>query len=1013
MHSISPSIAKNFPLTTALPLADRICDPTYCKVKKLAILLFAILTLIPLAIATITLVLDGCRAIYKFCSDNPPEQPSSQANPINNPSNPIPRLLSPSAIAPVEPLGRIRAIADQRLALNLEQPQFNPLVDLLRRDPYSNRQWNFHGLRITTLLEQLQGYAPTIALLPPEERETTQIALEVDGEERLFDFREIAIFLKRFQADSQPLISGAQRQRLRAPELDPADYVHQLADLGQAYLPQEEQQVVIFDRPNRSSYPPAPASAAPPLAAASSSSSSIPHDHFSHISLAEIEEISTFEKTYIGSMMDSLQGWFLDPGNMDKGKKYAYSLHATKQALTKKFPNWRKLLDRLAKQAPKSKLATGAYCILNALKNCSPSDLPIRLQYAYIVKNLREALLFNEPLSTPELREAHQILQFLCHFKYTSVGMYPFFEDFISKTLRAGGNYELPTFTLETLAQSISDANRRLANASSDYKQRGIAREYKKLQGTLGFGFDPTADSNTPWVHSIQTIQTPRGRKVRTILRHGTPTRDPNLFGFLIREGQNLLRSWVGSLVPEAEQATIIPEYEAHLLADQTKISLYVNHQTHDESGDSSVHGERDRSKVIQSLEKHPNFHFLALPMDGPIWRKSSLTTETLSELKFKLINALLDQTHGFALPKNLNLDSTIITELLKKVHRFYFGGVDLTTLADKKTFLMLFYSELKDYVSEMLDVDFLVSACKDNKDRGNASTTVDMMKNLVKLGKENDPEALQEVFFSVLGPYVIKNEAIIEERLDLALLVIEHFAHLSEAQKREIQNNSNVVDQVVPKESSSWAQMMGKTPFLKTIDGMKHRKEKRIRRESKFNKLLSVDFKQGQVWDLPKLKAQVERDLVRIHIKINGERITLFETLCDRLKIPSELFNQAPPTGEHSRAHLKKMVRLMTMLQQGAAAEATRDASIYLNGNFAGLTVAEPRVKSESSSAHPTTIEVTFDENNQFEYTLRQKMELRDPDGQGNTFPILAKIYVNNQFDALLSWNFTRDRAH
>ena len=825
------------------------------------------------------------------------------------------------------------------------------------------QSWDLSGMQVAFLLGQLQEFIPQLEQLPFEERARQQIRLAIGSEEISIQAGSIPIYLEMIRRNLGGLLE-APAQNLLMPPAQPM----RLIEADEAIL----------------------------------------------INHADLEEFSSFEKTQMESIFGHLKACFLDPGNSEKSKKYTYSLYKTKESLDGAFPGWKRLLPPLAEFAQSSRFAKHAYCLLNALKTSSETNEDSRVQYAYILGHLREAL--TQPHNnTRELQQIHQILLYLCHFKFTRVQPYPFFEDFISKALRAaqspGDGYELPKFTLRTLAHSISHANHRLASVPPEYRQRASAKEYKKLQGTLGFDFDPTASSNTPWIHSIQTILTPRGEKNITVLRHGTPTQDPTILGAALRELQNGARQlpFVGNFIPAPQCAIVIPEYKAHLQAEPTKISLYVNHQEHGEDENHTVHGEADRSRAIQQLENdHPNFHFLALPLDGPLWKKTYLDTVSITQLKEALFNSLSRQENGFGLPRAFNHlaepHAQGIEELLGRVHSLYFNNADLNSSAQKKTFMMLFYSELKDYTKKFLDIDFLVSACKDNKDRGNASTTVDMMKNLVKLGKENDPEALRELFFSVLAPFIIKNEEIIHERLELALHVIEHFSLMSEAQKQSIRGDSfyTIKDQIVPKEGRGWAQMVGADQFITHIDGMKERKEKRVVHDPRIDQTLSSSFLHANVWHLNDLEKQIRRDLPCLDIQLNGVRITEFKTLCKQLGLAPDFF-QTNRTIESLDDHEKNIISFMTLLQQGIAAEGMRDLALYLNGNAAELVVSQRVIQG----GYPTTIHADFDPKQNIQ-TVRvtQKMALRHPEG-GQVRPILVKLFVDRHFAAKISWQF------
>ncbi len=1076
MSNIPPLSSKSFSLTRSLPVVKGLFEPTRSKVEKVAIALFTILTVLPLLVATITLLLDSLICLFNCIYPNL-KTVSSEENSIPNsiPVEPAnservpPRLPLQAPAEQVErPLQQIIPIAVQQRIVPASnqalvsphsvagiQESLYPMIRELMQPEHAhgqryvlndgNRAWNLEGHQVARLLFNLSEAIPEIAALPFDARENFQFRARVNNEEISVRGREIPIYLEALRALLAPTITSAERpmlmpavQEIRFSERAASSSVfsnlvhaepHSFRSSG-IMIPRLEQRGLRTLPPSQTSpVPLAPASSSPvlpsiaaarapvstshiPFTSASSSVVSIPPELFTEISSESVEEISTFQKTELQARWAIMQGWIFDPGNMDKGKKYSYALHATKQSLQAEFPHWKKLIPKLAAKSQNSPFAMQVYEILLILKNLDSSNAPIRLQYSSFVRNLRSALNFEVPLDAPEMQEARQILLRLCHFKFTRVNMYPFFEDFLSKALRAAQHpqdgYQIPKFTLETLAHSIEEANTRLASVPTEYTQTRAAKEFKKLQGTLGFGFDPTADSNTPWVHSIQTVKTANGSKIRLVLRHGTPTSDSNFGGAILREATNFVRSipLLGSYIPAPEFATVIPEFKAHLQADPRKITLYVNKQQHDEKGELTVHGEIDRSRAIQSLEEFPNFHFLALPLDGPLWKKTYLNKTSTDAFKHALFTSLALQKNGFCLPRIFGDFSERhgqkVGILLDNVHKFYFGSQELVTVDQKKTFMMLFYSELKEYVCDALNVDFLVSACKDNKDRGNASTTVDMMKNLVKLGREKSPEALREVFFSVLGPFIIKNEQIIPERLELALLVINHFTQMSEAQKQAIRENFPMpLDQVVPKEKTSWAQMMGRVPFIETVEGMKARKEKRIQHVSNLDQGVAGSFKEGDIWRLDRLEQQLRRDIPCIDLQLNGQRITQFETLCQVLGL-QELFTQnRQPSGEESYA-----IRFMALLQQGTVFDGIKDIYAQLNGNAAGLEVTLPTQPVGPVVHYPTSINARF-EGNTRSIVVKQNMSLKDSADESEKYQMLAKIHVDRNFNAMLAWHF------
>ncbi|HEX2582545.1 MAG TPA: hypothetical protein VHL30_00320, partial [Chlamydiales bacterium] len=704
--------------------------------------------------------------------------------------------------------------------------------------------------------------------------------------------------------------------------------------------------------------------------------------------------ISESEQTAMGALWTNLQGCISDPANPEKGGKYLYSLHATKEHLNQTFPDWRNQLISLRSFAVEDdgSFACYAYCVLYALSQSENAD-DVRVHYAFIIQHLRSALqTMPQGEVEPVIASARTVILELCHSKFTRVYLYPFLEDFISKALNARqtetDGYQLPThFSFQTMAETIRAANQRLRNAPWRYMQRLVAKEYKKLQGTIGWGFDPTSDSNTPWVHSIQTTH---GKEI-TVLRHGTPTRDPSLFGAAWREGLNLLRMipGIGSYVPDDASAQIIPEYEAHLNAHPEKQTLYTDLQEYDESGNHPVHGEIARSRAIRKLEEsHPNFHFLALPLDGPFWSNTYLETKDIRTLKHELCQSILLQEKGFGLPQALVNDPGLpqkIGALLNQVHTLYFDQQELPSVEKKKVFMMLFYSELKDYLKAKLEIDFIVSACKDAKDRAPATMLVDMAKNLLKLGLENDPERLRELFFSALGPFIIKNESIISSRLELALQVLDHFAEFNELKKQQIRDTEpasefRIANQWVPKEEVSPAQMMSPRYFLETINHLKSTGEQRVVFDPTFKEDIHRAYKNGNAWDLAKINRQLEKDFASIDLSIDGEKVSQYDQLPDLLAGDEET---------------------LALLHRGVVERMMRDPVNQLNGNPLHLSLSLPARSKPRIAVNRAAREIR----------IKQELELKNPTqiNPASSYPLLVRALLTENQSARISWHFVK----
>ncbi len=616
--------------------------------------------------------------------------------------------------------------------------------------------------------------------------------------------------------------------------------------------------------------------------------------------------------------------WLFDPNHPAKKMKYLYPLNALLTALNQKFPEWQtEILPQLNEWKEKSPFAHHASLALSQL---GIVEGDVRKRYATFGTELRAALsaMENESLELPSLKKGRELLLQLSHFKFTRVSFHRFLDDFIPKCLAANCNpslpiYEFPSLTFKNLGHEIVRANDQLQSIPHQYLQTGFVHQWKCLQGALGFNFDPNGRSNPPWIHSIQRRV---GGKECVVLRHATPTFD-SPFGLLMR----MLSS------PSA----IIPEYRAHLSAEPHLKTLYCSHQY------KEARAEGARVAAIRELEKeHPNFSFIGLPMDGPIW-----------EGEGEILSSLSEEINGFTLPSNPELREKVVAEaprLLNGVIRLYFRGVKPETLAGKRALLLLFYSELKDLIKGEIEADFVASPCKDHKDRGNVSVTVDMVKNLMKLGKENDPVSLRELFISVLSPFVIKNQHIIPERLEAAITVIQLLSNLSEQEKETIRKTPltsfRIEEQVVPKEGFHWTQLVGRGQFIEMVEAAKRLDEVRTIQDPDYMRKQMVPYFVKGEWNLAKLKQQIEDDLLRFELRFGGKRVKKFEELCSQLNVGVAIFDQVAISDIELSPQQIRAISVMSVLQQGAVFDIDQDVHDYFQNNQLGFTVVQGQLE-------------------------------------------------------------------
>jgi hypothetical protein len=642
------------------------------------------------------------------------------------------------------------------------------------------------------------------------------------------------------------------------------------------------------------------------------------------------------------------RAWIYDRAHSLKEGKYCCAVECIRSALDREFPRWQEAIEELRDELShmpieqRDPFTLEAYQALYGLAHFGEGDKSIREQYAQILHHVGAAL--RHPRKDHDsLKRAYVLLQMVCYFRMTEVCMYDHCERLVNEALGSNhqsGLYQIPSLTWENLASEIREANRRLAGASGDLQQTVLARESKRLQGTIGCYAESMNDSNVPWIQLVQQARTARGASRCTVLRHGTPTRDPGIRGALLRMGQHALG------MPQQQQAVVTEEYKAYLGVCPNKTTLYCNHQ---EQGGSA---EGNRSRAIEELQKdHRKFHVLSLPLDGPLWSdRSSLSYESLRE---QLLQRFADKRGGFAFPLNLPFPEHAdkVREILDQVHQLYFNEVADLSFEDRKIFLLLFYSELKDYLKNVTRADFLVSACQDSTDRGNVSGIVDMVKNTLLLGPKDDREALRQVFYTVLAPFVVYNEQVDEQWLELALAVIRHLQSLSETQKQRIRDSEPASGYRITQQSilpgPSAVRGGGKAYFARTVHNLRMQRTMEEHRDLRFEVNLASSFLRDGEWDLPGLKEQVEKDLGRnVFISLNGERVTDFNALCNGMVLPPGLFMKKQAQ-DQLKPDVSKAVAFMAMLQQAATEGAIRPPVIHWN-EAAGHYVAQPKQQTE-----------------------------------------------------------------
>ncbi len=424
-----------------------------------------------------------------------------------------------------------------------------------------------------------------------------------------------------------------------------------------------------------------------------------------------------------------------------------------------------------------------------------------------VIKNLR---LIIESDSYKKNTCENNLVRALCLAKFTKVYPYKTFKDLVDHA--AGSNQLMQSMdssyssdlSKDNIWKRINYTNELLSKASGNYVKDKVSLNKGKLQGEFGFEFDPGGTSNVPYVRSEFRLDD----KTITFCRFGTPTvqsvianNDTCSYFSKISDNVSVLGKGIKGVFGGCE-ATVDPMFLGALDAMQEKNEqfLYVNHQ--------KLNGkEAKRVDAIRSIE-HKNFHFMSIPLDGKV--TEAIKDNSISELKDSVINSFMNGENGCVLPKD-GMKETLIA-LWDHVEKDWFPRKKDWSNIDKEALWGIFNTVLKHYVVKELNIRYMNSACKDNKDRGGTLSTIDEAVRNLLLNRHNNPEALEELLYNALAPFMIKLEEILnnrnkpnEHRLGYLESVLNHIATLTGEQIKTIQENHNklcckIIDQTIPK---------------------------------------------------------------------------------------------------------------------------------------------------------------------------------------------------------------------
>lgn len=407
------------------------------------------------------------------------------------------------------------------------------------------------------------------------------------------------------------------------------------------------------------------------------------------------------------------------------------------------------------------------------------SNKELSKDYDEYTHALRDAINTKEYKSNKYV-ELSLIIQELCFAKFVSTSFTELQEKILKNMLKSN-----LLLNRNNISEQIEKDNKILRKPRIREVKRLVSLNGEKLRNSIGINSDQLSSANMPERRSIHKVKQDSKEYSIDYIRYPTPT-------------IQLLGS-----------AAIAPEFIGFLNYIQKKgISfLHVNHQYMDKESNNPLHfADNNRAEAIQKLEEThtETFHFLSLPFDGLII--DEIDKGSLTDWKKNLVEALIKEKRGFRLPKKfVTRKREEIKQLLNKLHSLYFSKKSELNKIERRVLLVVFYSYLKEYFKSEYQIRIMASVCKDNKDRGNVSACIDEALFNLRLGKENDPQALKDLHLRILSPFIFRNEGIVEHRLKFLIDFLNHIATLDDDQKEKIRafkvnEQYQIVDQWIPR---------------------------------------------------------------------------------------------------------------------------------------------------------------------------------------------------------------------
>lgn len=195
---------------------------------------------------------------------------------------------------------------------------------------------------------------------------------------------------------------------------------------------------------------------------------------------------------------------------------------------------------------------------------------------------------------------------------------------------------------------------------------------------------------------------------------------------------------------------------------------------------------EHFRCAALEELQRmhqfESNFTVVTINHDTEFYNQlSPYNEENQVELFIEhFVDHLNDESSGFYYPKEIKkaLFADFVTDMLKSIHKIFFGGKNVLTRERRMDFIQIFYLFLEMKIIELVKPDAFSLTCKDGIDSGSTANAL-LFCFMKMLSEENMTEEDYQILNVILyGPSVIVRErAVMPERFNRmlsALKVIE-----------------------------------------------------------------------------------------------------------------------------------------------------------------------------------------------------------------------------------------------